>query len=58
MGSVKTVSHDDLRPPVYEDIQELRATTRNDGGSPPDEPNMVAQYTFTECPAYATTSQL
>ena len=52
------MSHDNLQPPVYEDIQELRATNRNDGGSPPDEPNMVAQYTFTQCPAYATTRQL
>ena len=52
--------HDDLQPHVYEDIQELRATDRNDGGSLPaaDEPNLVAQYTFTQCPAYATTSQL
>ena len=52
------MSHDDLQLPVYEDIQELCATSHNDGGSPPDEPNMVAQYTFTQCPAYATTSQL
>ena len=35
------MSHD-LQPPVYEDIQELRATNCNDGGLP-DEPNMVVQ---------------
>ena len=46
------MSHDDSQPHEYEDIQELRTTNRNDGGSPPDEPNMVAQYTFTQCPAY------
>ena len=26
------MSHDDLRPPVYEEIQELRVTNCNDGG--------------------------
>ena len=41
------MSHDDLQPHVYEDIQELRATNHNDGGSPPDEPNVL-----TQCPAY------
>ena len=48
------VSHDVFQPHEYEDIQELRAITNNhnDGSSPPDEPNMVAQYTFTQCPAY------
>ena len=58
VGTVQTpsprpeMSHDDSQPHEYEDIQELRATSRNDGGSPPDQPNMVAQYTFTQCPAY------
>ena len=37
---------DDLRPHEYEDIQELRATSCNDGGLP-DEPNVL-----TQCPAY------
>ena len=35
-------------PPQYEEL--------HNGDNPPDDPNIVAQYYFTQCPAYDATS--
>lgn len=51
------MSRDDLRPHEYEDVRELRATHRNDGGRE-DEPSIPAYCKLTQCPAYATASQV
>ena len=43
-------------PPVYEEIQELHAArTRHPQRRPLGEaPDLTAEYTFTQCPAYGT----